>query len=558
MTGPSEDRTLYRRALVPRRLVPVHHQQPAWQLAALLVVDGRIAWIGADREASDVAELAGTAVTDLDGALVLPAFVDAHVHVTETGLLLDGVSLSATRSVPELLDLVAAAAAARPGRQVLGHGWDELLLAEGRPPTAAELDRASGGAQVYLSRVDVHSAVVSSALAARAGLIGRPAPPRSAGWDASGRVERDAHHAVRQLTRFGLEPGERRALQLLALQSAAAAGIGELHEMSAPDIAPEEDLMSLLALRAGRALPQVVPYRGELAGDQEDARRIVARLSAAGLPWLAGLAGDLMVDGSFGSRTAALNHDYADAPGRRGHLYLTSDQVRDHVIACTQVGVQAGFHVIGDVAVDHALAGFEAAAQVVGLPALRAARHRIEHLEAVSPDGIAQVTRLGLIASVQPAFDAAWGGTSGMYAVRLGPHRATKLNPFAALVAAGVPLAFGSDSPVTPFDPWEGIRAALLHRTAEHRIEIGAAVHAHTAGRALRVGDPATFACWESPGLRAPGVPAADSPLAAVAAELAADEAAPSCVLTVIGGRVGFAKRDDALHNDPASLLSRR
>lgn len=548
-------------------------------LSAFLVTGGRIAWIGPDTGAEAPA---GAGVVDLDGALVLPGFVDAHAHVTETGLLLAGLDLSGTRSVVEVLDLVAAAARARPGRAILGHGWDELLLAEGRPPSAAELDRAGAGGEVYLSRVDVHSAVVSPALAERSGLPGLP------GWDASGRVERDAHHAVRHTTRFGIEAGERRRLQVLALRSAAAAGITELHEMAAPHVAPVADLVDLVALvtsssssegTAGspdlssspRILPDVVPYRGELAGSVDEARRIVADLADAGLPWLAGLAGDLMVDGSIGSRTAALHEDYTDAPGQRGHLYLDADQIRDHVLACTRAGLQAGFHVIGDAAVEAVLAGFEAAAAVVGPDAIRAARHRVEHLEGVDRDGAVTAARLGLTASVQPAFDSAWGGTDRMYAVRLGPRRAVRLNPFATMAAAGVRLAFGSDSPVTPFAPWEGIRAALLHRTPQQRIGIEAALHAHTADRrslgpalngvnglsgvngsaalpGVRRGGPATFTCWRSPNLPiaragAAGVtPSGPAGLGQLGEALAAGDPVPECVMTVIRGQVAFTR----------------
>jgi predicted amidohydrolase YtcJ len=515
-------------------------------LGAVLVIDGRIAWAGPDADARhQVAAIPSSALTevDLEGALVLPGFVDAHVHVTETGLLLAGIDLSAARSVTAVLDLVAAAARTRPGRPVLGHGWDELLLAEGRPPTAAELDRAGAGAQVYLSRVDVHSAVVSGVLAERSGLSGL------AGWDPSGRIERDAHHAARHATRFDLDPADRRSLQLLALRRAAAVGITQLHEMSAPHVAPESDLAMLLEL-GGRELPDVVPYRGELATDEAHARQIVADLTAAGVPWLAGLAGDLMVDGSIGSRTAGLRDDYTDKPGHRGHLYLSVPQIRDHVLACTRTGLQAGFHVIGDAAVDTVLAGFEAAADVLGGPAIRAARHRLEHLEAIDDAGVATVARLGLIASVQPAFDAAWGGTEGMYAVRLGVARAAGLNPFAAMEAAAIPLAFGSDSPVTPFAPWEGIRAALNHRTAGHRIPIGPALAAHTtsgrsaggrsAGSAAPVGleiaAPATFTCWRTPGLGT-GQDVGEA-LKAVATELLDGGPVPICTLTLINGRV--------------------
>jgi predicted amidohydrolase YtcJ len=111
---------------------------------AMLVRDGRIAWLGADGDAprADVA-------VDVAGALVAPAFVDAHLHTTDTGLAFDGLDLSAARSAGELLDAVAAFAAARPADAVVhGHGWDESTWARQTPPSAGELDRAAGGRRV--------------------------------------------------------------------------------------------------------------------------------------------------------------------------------------------------------------------------------------------------------------------------------------------------------------------------------------------------------------------------------------------------------------------------
>ena len=474
---------------------------PSDPFATAMLVDGpTVAWIGSD-EAAVGHEDGADRVVHLEGALVTPSFVDAHVHMTETGLLLSGLDLSTCRSLGDVLDAVAVAARSAPGRRVLGHGWDERLWPEQRPPTSVELDRASGGAEVYLSRVDVHSAVVSTALAERAHLA------VLAGWDGTGRVERDAHHAARDVTR-DLPESRRRDLQMTALRAAAAAGIGCVHECAAPHVGSGEDLCCLLEL-SGRGLPTVLAYWGQLAESAEQAARIVKGLGVDVL----GLAGDLCVDGSVGSRTAAFREPYADAaaaglrPNHCGHLYLDAGEVRDHVVACTSAGLQAGFHVIGDAAVDVLLEGFRAAAGIVGEPALRAARHRLEHVETVDDDAIATLSALGVTASVQPGFDARWGGAQGMYAERLGAARGSRLNPFAAMAAAGVPLALGSDAPVTPFEPWAAVRACAYHSDPAQRISARAAFLAHTRGgwrAARRDGDgtlvpgaPATFAVWE-------------------------------------------------------------
>lgn len=507
------------------------HAPGAPGATALVVDDRSVAFVGPDDAAAALGAVDAT--VELDGALVTPAFVDAHVHVTETGLLLDGVDLRDARSVTEVLARVEAAARRGGGRPVLGQGWDERRLAEGRPPTRAELDRASAGGVVYLARVDVHSAVVSSALVAASGA------DRHDGWTPDGRVERDAHHAARAATRT-MPSGRRADLQRLALRAAAAQGVAAVHEASAPHIGGDDDLRGLVALTTdpGERLPEVVAYRGVLVADADEAAAVRRDLG----PWLAGLAGDLCADGSVGSRTAAYRDDYADAPGHRGHAYLSAGQIRDHVVACTRAGLQAGFHVIGDAGADAVVEGLRAAAAVVGAPALRAARHRLEHVETVDAAAVATLADLGVTASVQPAFDAHWGGPDGLYAARLGAPRALAMNPFASLAAAGVPLALGSDSPVTPFDPWGAVRACTAHHVPAQRTDVAAAFAAHTVGghRAagrdgegvLRPGAAATLAVW------APGALAAQPAGAPPLPDVAPGAPAPRCLLTMLRGRV--------------------
>ncbi|MGN6611267.1 MAG: amidohydrolase family protein, partial [Angustibacter sp.] len=250
---------------------------------ALLVVGDTVAWVGSDDAAA--AHAAGAdEVVELDGSLVAPAFVDAHAHVTETGLALTGLDLHDATSLDDVLRRVEDAGRRGGGRPILGTGWDERSWPEGRAPTRAELDRASYGGSVYLARVDVHSAVVSSNLASAAGLADLD------GWNDDGRVERDAHHAARDATRAALTPGARHDLQQAALSAAAAAGIGAVHEMSAPHIGGADDLRALVELAATGATPAVLAYRGELVADEQQARDVVQRLGL-GAGVLRGLAG---------------------------------------------------------------------------------------------------------------------------------------------------------------------------------------------------------------------------------------------------------------------------
>jgi predicted amidohydrolase YtcJ len=205
--------------------------------------------------------------------------------------------------------------------------------------------------------------------------------------------------------------------------------------------------------------------------------------------------------------------------------------------------VQAGFHVIGDRAVAEATTGLRAAAAVVGVDAMAAARHRLEHVEMLGDDDIKTLAELGVVASVQPAFDAAWGGDGELYEQRLGTERARPMNPFGRLLQAGVTLAFGSDSPITPVDPWGAILAAVRHHDAYERLTATQAFDAHTRGghRARRddqagvlvAGMPATYAVWDAPaGLTSEGLPA-----------LGEAKDLPTCVETVVAGTTVFSRQ---------------
>ncbi|WP_424348493.1 amidohydrolase [Kocuria sp. CH-021] len=489
---------------------------PADPFATALLVDGaRVAWVGSEEAARSLQD-SSMDVVDLDGRLLAPGFVDSHVHVTETALALSTLDLTAAGSLHEVLEAVAGAARTGAG-PVLGSGWDESVWPERRAPTAEELDRAAGGREVYLTRIDVHSGVVSSSLARRLGLAGVE------GWLGDGRVENRAHDRVRAAA-LGFDAGRRAELHRLALRHAASQGYVALVEANAEQVAPFEDLVRLTALAnhgvgAEGPTPRVVPYRGELAATAEEARAVAERFDVALADLLGravqpreslvGLAGDLCVDGALGSRTAALRAPYADAPDDRGDRYLDAETVAAHLAATTEAGLQGGFHVIGDAGMDIVLDGLDRAEELVGERALRSAGHRLEHAEMIDPEGIERLARHAVTVSVQPGFDAAWGGPGGLYEQRLGAERAAAMNPMASFYRAGVPVALGSDAPVVPLSPWETVRACLQHHDPEQRISARAAFLASTRGawRAARhpdpmqgqlaPGTPATFAVWD-------------------------------------------------------------
>jgi len=499
---------------------------------AVLVRHGRIAFVGGDDQARALAG-SGTVTIDLRGRLVTPAFVDAHVHCVQVGQVADGIDLHDARSRDAVLDAVAAAAASRPGLRVLvGQGWDERGWPDPTPPTRAELDRAAPGTAVYLARVDVHSALVSSALLDRLpDVSGLP------GFRADGWLTQEAHHRCRGRMDRLFTDGERRAAVRTALDGAVRQGVAGLHELGGPHLGPVQDLVRVREEAAARGV-RAVTYWGELA--DADSIALARDVGAAGL------AGDLCVDGAIGSHTAALITPYADADSR-GVRYLDDDAIAAHLVTCTRAGVQAGFHCIGDEAVAAAVAGLRRAAEVLGVAAVRAARHRLEHVEMVDAADLATLAGLGVVASVQPAFDAAWGGAGELYEQRLG-RRAQTMNPFGDLHRAGVTLAFGTDAPVTPLAGWASVQAAVRHCREDQRLDVATAFDAATRGahRAARddqtgrvvPGLDADLAVWDvDPALLDP---------ATALPRLEPGDPLPGCAATLGAGRV--------LHHDPDAL----
>lgn len=516
------------------------HSPASPHATALAIEDGQVVWVGDDDAAHHFVDNAHR-VIELAGRLVTPAFVDAHVHLAQTGLAIGGVDLTAAETRGAALDAVAAAASGTDFPIVLGFGWDETAWPDREPFTRAELDRAAGSRPTYLARVDEHSAAVNTAfLEAGHGIA------EADGFDPRGMVTREAHHRARDtvfriVPRAAREEAIRRALLL-----AARHGFGMVHELGAPSLSLPEDVATCRELAAQQVVPEVVGYWGALDG-VEAARELGC----------AGAAGDLCVDGSIGSRTSAVHTPYVDADSV-GHLYLDAEQIARHVVACTRAGLQAGFHVIGDRGVAEVVAGFCRAAQELGTAAVVAGRHRLEHLEMVDAAQMRVLAELGVTASVQPRFDELWGGPDALYAQRLGTDRALPMNPYASLGRSGVALAFGSDTPVTPFDPWGAVRAAAWHQNPGERITVRAAFTAHTrggwraAGRdeggVLAPGAPASLAVWDVPGdlvVQTPDPRVAawsTDPRAGVPhlPDLRPDLDLPTCVLTMVHGEVAF------------------
>ncbi|MGH2830973.1 MAG: amidohydrolase, partial [Actinomycetota bacterium] len=443
-----------------------------------------------------------------------PGFIDAHAHMTPTGLMLGGLDLHGVKDANAMRRMLAAYVRRTKDRFVWGYGWEDTRWPV--PPDADQIEPVARARFAYLSRIDGHSALVSWGLLKASGAADEQGCDIGANGRPTGVVRRDAHHAVRRYFLSRLPTAQIRAAHRRAAEAAVAAGITTVHEMGGPlHGAGERDLDLLLEDR----LPvSVVCY---YASDD------VSIPKSRGLKQI---GGDFNVDGALGSRTAALRRPYADARPHTGFLYRDSGDLAQLFERATRAGLQAGVHCIGDAGCEAAVEGLEHAARTAGMERLRRLRHRLEHFEMASRELIRRAARVGASFSVQPAFDAAWGGGSGMYATRVGRTRALAMNDFRSMVESGSIVGFGSDSPVTPFDALGSVRAAVKPASSRHALKASQAFYAATAGAAALAREEGATGRIE-PGYRADFVVWSGHPLTSKK---------PSIRATVSRGRVVY------------------
>jgi len=453
---------------------------------AMAVGGGKVLAIGANGE---IKRLAGskTRLRDLStattGVFVFPGFNDAHVHLGSAGQTKLNVDLTGVKSLAEMLAKVETFANAAPaGHWLTGGNWDHTLWATKSLPTRQDLDKVTGGHPAFLGRIDGHIAIANSAALAAAGITGKTVPPQGGAidLDSNGQPTGILRESAQGLVMKVFPPpshDERLRGDELAIADALAHGITSVQDFSEWDdflVYEELEKQGKLKLRITEWLPFKAPL-GELISmrahhDLNDPMLHTGFLKG-------------FMDGSLGSRTAAMKTPYSDDPGNTGLPQYTQQQLNKMVVERAAAGFQIGFHAIGDEANSMALDAFDQ-------PSVsRTARNRIEHAQVVDPADIPRFKQLGVIASMQPNHlltDMNWAED------RLGPKRAAYSYAWKALLDAGVPLAFGTDYPVEPITPFRGLYAAVTRMNEkgtktyfpENKLTRGQALYAYTQGSA--------------------------------------------------------------------------
>lgn len=462
---------------------------------ALAILGDHILAIGS-RE--DILKLKGpdTKVVDLGGHFVMPGFNDAHMHLASAGLEKMNVNLVGSKTLDEFRDrLRAKCDSAQPGEWVIGEGWDETLWPVKTVPTRWDLDEVSGQHPVYLERVDGHIGVANTKALQLASVTVASRDPdggkidRDEAGTPNGILREKAQELVQSVVPKPTHEKRRQAIEL-ALKDLASHGI-----TSAQDFSQEEDFEIYEEIendgKLTARLAEWLPFDDSLEdlNSKRNSHPLSDNLLHTGM-----LKG--FMDGSLGSKTAALLEPYSDDPTNSGlpqyQVTKLNAMTKERVLA----GYQVGFHAIGDKGVQMALDAFAEAEKAAKEAKVKSAdggndyRLRIEHAQVATPQQILRFRELKVIASMQPSHlltDMNWAES------RLGPKRAEHSYAWADFLRHGVVLAFGTDYPVEPVSPFRGLYAAVTRMNESgtktfypaEKLNIEQAIAAYTTGAAF-------------------------------------------------------------------------
>ena len=457
---------------------------------AMAIGGGKVLAIGTNQE---ITRLAGphTRLRDLGsantGVFIYPGFNDAHTHLGEAGRTKMNLDLTGVKSLAAMLSKIESFARnAAPGGWLTGGNWDHTLWAEKVLPTRQDLDKVTGGHPTFLNRIDGHIAIANSTALAVAGITGRTAPPQGGAidLDVKGEPTGILRESAQGLVYKAIPPpshDQRRRGDELAIADALSHGVTSVQDFSDWQdflVFEEIEKEGKLSLRISEWLPFVAPL--------EKLKEMRAHHNPNDPMLHTGMLKGFM-DGSLGSRTAAMKAPFADDLANTGLPQFTQEQLNSMTAERVRAGFQLGFHAIGDKASTMALDAYTAAYSQPS--ACKAARNRIEHAQVVDPADIPRFARLGVIASMQPNHlltDMNWAED------RLGSQRAAYSYAWKAFLDAGVPLAFGTDYPVEPVTPFRGLYAAVTRKNEagnkeyfpENKLTRGPSLYAYTQGSA--------------------------------------------------------------------------
>lgn len=481
------------------------------RVSAMAVRGGEIVAIGTDAEIMKLRS-AATEVIDLHGAFAMPGFEDAHTHMANAGRQKLAADLTGSKSLSEMQERIKAyVAKAAPGAWIQGGGWDHTLWPGKTLPTRQDLDAVTARHPAIFRRVDEHMAVANTAALATAGITAETTDPEGARIDRDGQgnptgILREA--AASALVFKKIPPAtieQRRQAYTVAMNDALAHGV-----TSVQDNSEWEDFLALEEMEhAGQLRLRVAEWMEFAQPVAVLKQRRASHPNDDPMLHLTMLKG--FMDGSLGSRTAAMAEPYADDPQNSGLSRYDQTELNEMASERAAAGFQIGFHAIGDEANTMALDAFAAAEQVARPASLppppmnpdaavvteatpksgpEALRLRVEHAQVLLPGDFDRFEKLGVIASMQPSHlltDMNWATD------RLGPQRVKYAYAWKSFLDHHVTLAFGTDYPVEPINPFRGLYSAVTRQNEAgsmtfepgEKISLTEAIYAYTQAPAF-------------------------------------------------------------------------
>lgn len=506
-----------------------------------------------------VGALAGpaTRIIDARGMELMPGFVESHLHLFMGGATLTMLDLGTTFGFDAVAETFARAATDRPGDDLIqAFSVHYTVFGEDTRPDRHILDRISPDRPISLMSADLHCTWANTAALAQAGVLhGADVGPEAEvvmGPDglATGELrEFAAMNRVNMLSRLQGRDGldyrpagpvaeSDRSYDREVIRQAAGycAAHGITSAVNMDGNAYQAGLLRDLALAGDLPVRVSLPLR-LVASDGPAGLAMLDDFGPEVPGWLRFDRVKMFLDGVWDTWTALTTSDYPNRPGFRSQPLIPQDTFDAICIAADARGLQIATHAVGDGAVRAAIDGYAAARRANGP---RDARHRIEHIEAITPQDLDRLAPLGITASMQPLHPPGAAGLPLEPTVSImGRDRWPTAFPWRMLKDRGVPLAFGSDWPVSPIDPLLGIHACLSRQPwadgmPDQRISLDDCLLAYTRGGAY-----ADFSA-DRRGTLAAGL---DADLVLIDGSLdglAESPDAARVALTVCGGRITY------------------
>jgi len=440
----------------------VHTQDATHHRAEALVIKGnRIQFVGSNAEARALAGQ-GARLVDLGGRLMLPGFIDGHVHFVWGGRHLLGIDLRACSTPKEFRNKVESYAAIHRGRWVIGGTWDHEVWPTKQLPTRQLIDDVTVGTPVFVQRLDSHMGLANSLALQLAGITAAtPDPPggmieRNPDSGEPTGILKDLAMNLMQAVIPKPSPMELEQAVLEAQQEARRNGITSVHDITMP-----EDYAAFQTLEQNRKLTVRIYTRLPIAGYRELAREGIQ--AGHGSPFLKVGSLKAFSDGSLGASTAWFFGPYLNDSTTAGLPMdiVTNGQLLSWALEADRDRLQLSIHAIGDRANRYVL---DIADRISSNNASWDRRFRVEHAQHVRPEDIPLFRKFNVIVSAQPYHvieDGAWAES------RIGRERVSSSFTFRSFIDAGVTLCFGSDWTVAPLDAIAGIYAAVTRRTLD-------------------------------------------------------------------------------------------